>query len=828
MSPLTLLRMRLLTKIQIALVLTLTAAAIGIAAKAGSGPWLPFWLLLVAITCSSGFKVALPNGDGSMSLNFPFILLGVIQLSPLQAMLLAGLSVAVQCRVRVTKALTLFQILFNVANAMLATLCAFLLTSTLQSAGMALAPALATGSVAYFACNTAAVAMVLASSGGGSILKIWRAEYPWYLPFYLVGALLAASVHWMSLRFGWSTALLLIPVVYTLYRAYTSQVNRMLERQQHLEETEALHLRTIEGLAMAIEAKDQGTHDHLFRVRHYVRAVGRALELSKLEMQALETAAFLHDIGKLAIPEHIINKPGKLTHEEFEKMKIHPVVGADILERVRFPYPVVPIVRSHHEWWNGAGYPDGLSGETIPIGARILTIVDCFDALVSDRPYRKGLSNEKAMEMIRNLSGRQFDPKVVAIFEMCHAEAEEQANTHAPTVFTPLNTDVEVSRGTSPGAGFAVAAASMKPGQLQNLSASSDHTDVLDASASKALDPVREEAARILEIYGRLGELVAPADLLRLLAPRLKRFLPFDTCALYVRHGQSLDVRYLAGEHHNAFKVPIPFGEGVSGWVAQNSCLLLNGNASVEPGVPMLPNGAPALRSGLAVPLLGSDKQIFGVLTLYAASEDAFCATDGEILETISEQLGLALHATVQRDEAKPVLLCDTVTGLPDAKHFYLQLEQHLVLSEELQEPLSVLILQLDRLDALKKRRGTDARDRIVSQVATSLRQISPAPDLFFRLCDTSFALLLPGTEESSLFPFSEAVRSGLEDCLQRSGQGSSLPFAIGMATSPMDGTTAEALLSTANRRLHRFGNADGPPAIVGNAALERTAAVSR
>ena len=209
---------------------------------------------------------------------------------------------------------------------------------------MASALAVSLAAVTYFFCSTVPVAVAISTSKGEKAYTLWRAEFPWYLPFYFVGAILAVVADRIGAAFGASTSLLLIPMVYTVYRAYMAQVIRARERQQHLEETEALHLRTIEGLAMAIEAKDQDTHDHLFRVRNYVGAVGCALELSKLEMSALRTAAFLHDIGKLAVPEHILNKPGKLTLEEFETMKIHPVVGADILERVRFPYPVVPIV----------------------------------------------------------------------------------------------------------------------------------------------------------------------------------------------------------------------------------------------------------------------------------------------------------------------------------------------------------------------------------------------------------------------------------------------------------------------------------------------------
>jgi putative nucleotidyltransferase with HDIG domain len=225
------------------------------------------------------------------------------------------------------------------------------------------------------------------------------------------------------------------------------------EREQHAVDTEALHLRTIEGLAMAIEAKDQGTHRHLLRVRVYVAELGKLMGLDQPLMQALLIASFLHDIGKLAVPEYIINKPGKLTREEFEKMKIHPVVGADILERVRFPYPVVPIVRSHHESWDGTGYPDGLRGEDIPIGARLLTAVDCFDALASERPYRKALPLDEAIAFVRSRAGIQFDPQIAALLAEHYQELEEKARKQIAEI-EPLKTDLAIIRGAAPGAGF--------------------------------------------------------------------------------------------------------------------------------------------------------------------------------------------------------------------------------------------------------------------------------------------------------------------------------------------------------------------------------------
>src|SRR5205807_5432358 len=128
------------------------------------------------------------------------------------------------------------------------------------------------------------------------------------------------------------------------------------------------------------------------------------------EIKALQAASILHDIGKLAVPDYIISKPGKLTPEEFEKMKVHTIVGSAILEQVAFPYSVAPIVRSHHEKWDGSGYPDGLKEEQIPIGARILSAVDCLDALASYRQYRRALPLDEAMEHVVSLAGRSFDP----------------------------------------------------------------------------------------------------------------------------------------------------------------------------------------------------------------------------------------------------------------------------------------------------------------------------------------------------------------------------------------------------------------------------------
>ncbi len=798
--------MPLRTKLQIGLTLLAAAGITVLSAHRGEAPWLPFWLLLIAVLLSSGLKVVLPRGDGSMSLNFPFILLGIVQLSPLQALLLAALSVAVQCRVRVVQMFTAVQICFNVANTMLATGCAYVAYAALHQAHVALAPALATASVAYFLWNTGSVAMILASTKGESALSVWRKEYPWYLPFYVVGAVLAAMVSWMSERYGWGSALLLIPFVFTLYRAYMGQVSHLQERQQHLEETEALHLRTIEGLAMAIEAKDQSTHDHLSRVRQYVKAIGEALRLTKLEMQALETAAFLHDIGKLAVPEHIINKPGKLTPEEFEKMKIHPVVGADILERVRFPYPVVPIVRSHHEWWNGTGYPDGLRGTDIPIGARILTVVDCFDALVSDRPYRKGMSGEKALAMLRSLSGKQFDPAVVEVFERCLAEAEVREEGIVPVGFTPLNTEVEVWRGVAPGAGYE-AGSDSKSGSISSVAASAEvrrGEGPESVSSLMLIAAASQEAQTLFEMSQSLGNSLSPDETVTVMASRLRRLIPFEVCALYLKQGDLLQTRFIDGAFGKHFAPgQIRLGDGISGWVAQNGRAILNGNAAMEPGCPLSADGSPALRAALSVPLYDLQKNIFGVLTLYAVAADSFLRDHLRILQAMESKLSLSLQNALQLHRAESGTETDFLTGLPNARHLFLHLESELQRCRDTGEPLSVVVCDLNEFKDINDRRGHLAGNRLLRLVAESFRQVCTEPEMVARMGGDEFVFLLPGLTEAATQDRLASITDAVFHASRRAGHGIRISASVGAAFCPADGRMTEDLLAVAERRMY-------------------------
>ena len=295
---------------------------------------------------ASRLQVTLPGIPGTLSVNFLFILVGIAELGYSEALTLGAVAMLAQSlypgRPRP------IQVTFNICNGSLSTAAAYLFyhnTFCNEIIGNRPVILCLTASI-YFVVNVGCVTAVISFGEDRPLQKILMDCYFWCFPYYLVGAGIAGAISWINHRFNWETSLLFVPVIYLIYRSYRLYLSQLEDEKRHVEEMANLHLRTIEALALAIEAKDQTTHDHLQRVRVYAIEVAKELGMKGAELEALHAAALLHDIGKLAVPEHIISKPGRLTPEEFEKMKIHTVVGAEILERVRFPYPVVPIVRA--------------------------------------------------------------------------------------------------------------------------------------------------------------------------------------------------------------------------------------------------------------------------------------------------------------------------------------------------------------------------------------------------------------------------------------------------------------------------------------------------
>jgi putative nucleotidyltransferase with HDIG domain len=463
-----------------------------------------FLTYLVLTAIASGFKVSLPGITGTMSVSYVLILSCVIQLSFGEVVDIAVASALVHCFWRAKERPRLVHLLFNTSAMAVSTAAAYAAYHVWPSHS-SMVFSIASATCAYFLVNTMTVAGVVAATENKLLISTWKSSYFWSFPYYLLGASIAASLSYL-IKFNWEIGLAVLPIIFIIYRSYALHVRQLEEGKRHAEATASLHLRTIETLALAIEAKDQTTADHLKRVQLYSRELSKDLGLSEDEKLALQAASILHGVGKIAVPDYIISKPGRLTPEEFEKMKIHPIVGAEIVERIEFPYPVAPIVRAHHEKWDGSGYPFGLRGDQIPIGARILSVVDCLDALASDRQYRKALPLEQAMAVVARETGKSFDPQIVELLGRRYLEFEELARSEPSRERAKLSLHVKVERGTSPDAGFEAACAQNEPKRFNPQDGTSDAYD-----KSTAVD----------EFTSRMGSSLSLTETLALMSSRV-------------------------------------------------------------------------------------------------------------------------------------------------------------------------------------------------------------------------------------------------------------------------------------------------------------------
>jgi diguanylate cyclase (GGDEF)-like protein/putative nucleotidyltransferase with HDIG domain len=749
---------------------------------------LRFVCYLTVAMVASRMKVNLPGITGTMSVNFLFILLGILELSFSETMALGCAAVLVQCFYRDRPSPV--QVVFNVCATASAIGISYNIyhLSIFEGRVSNSSLLLVLAACAYFAANTVPVAGIIALTEHKSLKKIWADCYFWSFPYYLVGAGIAGMMSWLNFLLDWQTSLLILPVVYLIYRSYRLYLGRLEDETRHVGEIADLHMRTIEALALAIEAKDHTTHDHLQRVRVYAVEVAKELKVSAAEMDALQAAALLHDIGKLAIPEHIISKPGRLTPEEFEKMKIHPVVGAEILERVRFPYPVVPIVRAHHEKFDGSGYPFGLRGEEIPIGARILTAVDFLDAMASDRQYRRALPLDDVMARLELESGKSFDPKVVAVLKRRYIELEQRVRS--VTVDNPwsrLSTDVKVERDVEPAAGFAKAMSSEAP----------------EAGFLSSIASARQEAQTLFELSQDLGASLSLGETLSVFSVKLRRLVPYDAIAIYVKRNNELLPEYVSGDNFRLFaSLRIPLGQGLSGWVAQNKKPIVNGNPSVEPGYMNDPTKFSTLRSALAVPLNGLDG-VVGVLALYNADKDAFTADHLRVLLAVSSKMALAIENALKYQQAESSATTDYLTGLPNARSLFLQLDRELARCKRDNSSLTVMVCDMDGFKQINDRFGHLEGNRVLKLFAHALKETCREYDYVARMGGDEFVLIAPGLNADDAKKKADHLRTLVKQVGQEVCSDDFLSLSVGRAAFPEDGADAEGLLAEADRRMY-------------------------
>jgi len=754
-----------------------------------------FTALLLLSSLASALKVTLPltTSGSTMSVSYSVDFASLLLLGADPTMLVAAASAWSQCTFRTQAKSPLHRTLFSMASLVLTVKATGLVYTWLggpppgTAFTLQVAKPLLGAATTYYICNTLFIATAIGLSSKQPVWHVWNENFLWSAPSYFVGGIAAFLAAWVIQRGGYWMALLCAPPPYWIYRSYKMYMGRIQDQQRHVQQVSDLHLATIEALALAIDAKDQTAQSHIRRVQVYAAGLAKALGMPHNEIQGVKTAALLHDIGKLAVPEHILSKPGPLTQEEFQKIRIHPQVGAEIISGVPFPYPVAPLILSHHERWDGKGYPVGLKGDEIPLGARILSVVDYFDALMSERPYHKAMSFEAAIGLLRQESAKALDPRVVDTFiEMYPALAAEADASQEPA--RKLTREPAAAPAAQPAVGL--------------VTESPAKTSVFEDIAL-----AHREIYALYEIAQAMGSSLGVSDTMALISGKLSNIVPFSCCALYLytEESESLRCRFATGvEADIVQQLTVRNGHGLTGWVARNRRPLVNARPSADFEAAGISTQT-SLQSALVCPLVFNERFI-GTIAVYHTNNSVYTDDHRRLLDRISEQAAAVIYNSIVFEQTQEDSLTDPLTALPNTRFMFMHLTRELARANRLKSEVSLLVMDLDNFKEINDTYGHHIGDRALREVAGVLRAAIRPYDICVRYAGDEFIVVLSGCGSD------EAERKRLElqravDSLQfepRPGKILALAISVGAAIFPHDGESYETLLATADSRMYR------------------------
>jgi diguanylate cyclase (GGDEF)-like protein/putative nucleotidyltransferase with HDIG domain len=682
---------------------------------------------------------------------------------------------------------------FNLSCCALSTWTMYALYATVRSLNLTyplnLILALFSIAIGWFVVNTGTVSLAVSFWNNRSFWSVWREGIVLYLLNFLGSAAVAGLIWMFYQRAGFLIFLLGVPIAVVFYQLYVFYIEKYDQAQAHIGELNKLYLQTVDALATAVDAKDRYTHGHIRRVQAYATNLATYLGINdKNQLLAIQAGALLHDIGKIAIPEYILNKPTTLTETEYEKMKLHPVIGANMLSTIEFPFPVMPLVKSHHERWDGNGYPDGLKGDEIPLTARILSLVDCYDALTTNRPYRSPMARAEVVEFFRRESGRAYDPTVVQAFIDNLAEIEA-----AGRLLPVQATDVWGINESPP----TVAAGGRKLEKVQPT--------LVYGKALSAGPEIQRELYSVFEFARADFQCLKPIEIFSFMGRKLEGLVEFDAAVFYeadLTRGIITAAYAVGGSSSDLVGLNLNLEQKLTGWVAANNQALSN-----LPPFPDFLNCAeprPSFQISAIAPL-NRQREILGAISLYRNESRKFTEEEFRRLEIIASQTAILLAKCNKRKE-EVALLRDDLTGLPNAFQLYLMFDQVAMDAARYEYPLAVLSMNFDDIKPIRHKWGPMSADEAVRTVARHLSKELRETDVVVRYASDEFVAISPKTSRES----AESLKSRLQDELDRfrfavrPATEIPLHMSIGIAMFTEDGQDIETLLSVAQWRMRQ------------------------
>lgn len=578
-------------------------------------------------------------------------------------------------------------------------------------------------------------------------------------------------------HFGIEFGFVLVPLAVAGNLAYKIHTRSLAQKTRQITEASRMHLATVEALATAIDARDQVGIGHVRRTQIYAVGIGNVLGLSEDEINALRTGALLHDIGKLAVPDHILNKPGRLTPAELEKTKIHSLVGASILETVGFPYPVVPTVRYHHECWDGAGYPEGLKGTQIPITARILTVADTFDTLRGARPYRSAVDREEAIEFVRSRAGTHFDPAIVDVLLRNLRKFEDEINSAG------LQYGQEADEG--------------------------DHFGIGEPEIPDFVEQIKRANHEVFTLYSLARDFSGSLNLeetFTLFTKKIEEFVPYDTCVVYLldQCGEKATAAYSSGMFAADLKDRrVSLGEGATGYALKK----LKPVGNVDPVLDFAFSNTEIgqnFTSMICVPLL-ADEKLVGAISIYSCSLSNYQDEHIRLVDTVSRIAADAIEKALKHAEAQKYALTDPMTGLPNSRSLQIQFDREVVRANRAGTTFQLLVLDLDGFKSVNDSFGHKVGDQLLKEIGRIIKEQMREYDFLARYGGDEFVAIVPETDPADVKRLQRRIEEAVSNFVLPVGDNgfARVGVSLGSASFPSQGMVFDDLIVAADKAMY-------------------------
>ncbi len=609
--------------------------------------------------------------------------------------------------------------------------------------------------------------------------ELWKKNSGWTAGVYLLGAIAALSTHYTFLSFGIGFGLFILPMVVVAHLAYKIHLRRLAQKTREIRESSRIHLATVEALATAIDARDQVGIGHVKRTQIYAVGIGEIMGLCESDLQALNAGALLHDIGKLAVPDHILSKPDRLTAAEMEKIKIHSSVGASILENIDFPYPVLPTIKHHHEMYDGSGYPEGLKGNNIPLTARVLAVADAFDTLRGARPYRPAVSRDDARRFLLSEVGTHFDPKIVDLFlrNLRHFEAKINAQGLSYQFDEQKKSETGKYRSEKTEQGYV-----------------------------EQIKSANREVFSLYELAKVFSSSLNLHDTLSLFVEKIGEFVPFNTCVIYLSEENSdfAKAAFTKGDNSLALKNKrVKVGEGATGFVLKKRQPL----HKVEPGLDFSFHQLELVEEYTAMaslPLV-SEEKLIGAVSLYSSVMENYEDEDMRLLETVSRIASDAISTALKHAESETRALTDPMTSLPNARSLQIHFEKEAGRAGRGGGTFQLLMLDLDGFKAINDNFGHKVGDALLREVGKVMRGQLRDYDFLARYAGDEFVAIVPDTDKEGISELCQRMERAVADFTLPVGDGkfARVGVSLGAACFPHNGNSLDQIVIAADKAMY-------------------------